>query len=103
MPIVLEELTALCRQGKIQWTSHVQQRIAQRGIKRQEVKEAIITGEIIEEYPTDYPFPSCLILGKNRLHVVCGIGENLLWIITAYRPTNDKWEPDLKTRKERQS
>lgn len=60
---------------------------------------AIIGGEIIEEYPTDYPFPSCLMLGSNRLHVVCGVGAGMLWIITAYRPTSDKWETDLKTRK----
>ena len=99
MPIRLEEIVALCRQGELQWTSHVQQRIAQRGITRQEVKEAIIVGEIIEEYPTDYPFPSCLVLGKNHLHVVCGIGEKRLWIITAYHPAEDQWEPDLKTRK----
>ena len=99
MPMVLDEIKSLCRQGKIQWTNHVQQRISQRDITRQNVKDAILTGAVIEEYPTDYPFPSCLILGSNRLHVVCGIGDGILWIITAYRPSNDKWEPDLKTRK----
>ena len=99
MPMIAEEIVALCRQGKIQWTDHVQRRITQRGIMRQEVKDAILTGEIIEEYPNDYPFPSCLMLGANCLHVVCGIGAGILWIITAYRPTSDKWEADLKTRK----
>ena len=57
-------------------------------------------GEIIEDYPDDYPFPSCLMLGANHLHVVCGVGAGILWIITAYHPTKDKWEDDLKTRKE---
>ena len=92
-------LKALCRQGKIEWTEHAASRILQRGITRQEVKEAIMTGEIIEDYPDDYPYPSNLILGKS-LHVVCGIGEGRVWIITAYRPSMDKWEKDLKTRKE---
>ena len=36
----------------------------------------------------------------NHIHVVCGIGEGHLWIITAYRPSLEKWESDLKTRKE---
>lgn len=94
-----DEIMALCLQGKIEWTDHVQKRILQRGITRQEVKNAIMAGEVIEDYPDDYPFPSCLILGGNQLHVVCGIGAGVLWIITAYRPTADKWEPDLKTRR----
>ncbi len=38
---------------------------------------------------------------KNEvLHVVCGINEIEVWIITAYYPDNIKWEVDLKTRKE---
>jgi hypothetical protein len=60
-------------------------------------------GNIIEDYPDDYPFPSALVLeckiGKP-IHVVAGIGENYLWIITAYYPSLDKWENDFKTRKE---
>ena len=100
MPLpMIDEIKSLCQQGKVEWTSHVQQRILQRGISRQDVKEAIIHGKIIENYPEDYPFPSCLILGANCLHVVCGIGVGTLWIITAYRPSEDKWEDDLKTRK----
>lgn len=63
-----------------------------------------MSGEIIEEYPEDYPYCSYLILGlsikKQYLHVVCGIGNSRLWIITAYFPSIDKWEPDCKTRKE---
>ena len=90
----------LCESGAIEWTVHAGQRILQRGITRQEVKEAIMTGEVIEDYPDDYPYPSCLLLGSNRLHVVCGIGEGRLWIITAYWPSLDKWKSDLKTRKE---
>jgi hypothetical protein len=59
-----------------------------------------MTGEIIEEYPDDYPYPSCLILGANTpLHVVCGISELELHIITAYVPDSAKWNDDLKTRR----
>ena len=32
-------------------------------------------------------------------HVVCGISDEELWLITAYRPSVEKWESDLKTRK----
>ena len=62
-----------------------------------------VTGELIEEYPTDYPYPSCLVLGKSvhdkPLHAVIGIGGGYIWIITAYFPDELKWENDFKTRK----
>ncbi len=92
-------LKKLCQEDAISWTNHVLQRLIQRGISVSDVIEAIMTGEVIEDYPDDYPYPSCLVLGGNKLHVVCGIGEGKLWIITAYRPTLDKWENDLKTRR----
>ena len=77
----------------------------QRDIKRADVIACIQSGEIIEQYPTDKPFPSCLILGKSILdkdiHVVCGLDKDVIcYIITAYYPSLEKWENDLKTRKE---
>ena len=59
----------------------------------------IETGEIIKQYETDYPFPSCLINGEE-LHVVCSINEFNLYIITAYRPSPEKWDAGGKIRKE---
>ena len=66
-------------------------------IKDEEVFETVSTGKIIENYPEDESYPSCLIYGrtfKNRpLHVVCGYAddENLFIIITAYQPHHDRW------------
>ena len=100
----LEVAKKLCEQNKLRWTAHIMMKILQRGISVDDVKEAISTGEIIEEYPNDYPYPSCLLVGKNFngqfLHVVFGFGENELWLITAYKPSAEKWEVDFKTRKE---
>jgi len=46
-------------------------------IRDGEVFEAISSGKIIENYPEDEPYPSCLIYGrttKNRpLHAVCAL------------------------------
>lgn len=47
---------------KIKWTAHVAQRIQERNISRHDVMNCILTGEIIENYPQDYPHPSCLSL-----------------------------------------
>lgn len=98
---MIDKLRQLLTERRIVWTVHVVNRIEQRGIDPDEVEQAIMTGEIIEDYPDDYPYPSCLILGGNKLHVVCGMGNGRMWVITAYRPSLDKWETDLKTRKGR--
>lgn len=96
-------LRKLCSEHKIQWTNHIIARLLQRGILQADVENAIITGEIIEQYPDDYPNPSCLVLGTERagkrLHVVCGINDGFIWMITAYYPDFDVWNKDLKTRK----
>lgn len=89
-----------------QMTQHAELRRRQRGISIPDIKQAIFNGEIIEDYPNDYPYPSCLVLGYTRqrepLHLVCGVGEGTLFIITAYRPSPEKWKDDWKTRKETQ-
>ena len=84
-------------------TQHSRKRFSERNIKIQDVVNTINDGEIIEDYPDDYPFPSCLILGKSEekvIHIVASINESMIYLITAYVPDSDKWEADWKTRKE---
>lgn len=42
---------------------HAIQRMFQRKISKEDVSLVVATGETIETYPTDKPFPSRLILG----------------------------------------
>ncbi len=84
-------------------TQHSRKRFSERGITIDDVISAIKSGEIIEQYPEDDPFPSCLILGKVQdkiIHTVASIDEDMIYIITAYIPSSAKWEQDWKTRKE---
>jgi hypothetical protein len=83
----------------IVFTEHLLTRMRQRHIRLADIKNAIAEGEIIEQYPTDYPFPSCLINAEN-MHIVCSIGEECLYIITAYRPSPEQWEDGGRKRKE---
>lgn len=98
-----EKIKLLCKNKKMRWTSHVMTRMIQRNISIDYVTHAICTGTIIERYPTDYPYPSCLILGIGEnnqfLHVVCGLNNDELWLITAYAPSLDKWENDFQKRR----
>ena len=93
-----------CNDENIIITQHALLRLRQKNIKYSDVKNAILTGDIIEEYPDDFPYPSCLISGFGKrervhLHTVVGINIPSLWIITAYYPTTDKWYDDYKPRR----
>lgn len=87
----------------INLTLHALERLRERKIGFSDVQNVLLHGEIIEQYPSDYPFPSCLKLGTSvlgvALHVCFGVGDNKIWVITAYYPTADDWEEDMKTRK----
>jgi len=72
-------------------------------ISKDEVRQVIFQGEIIEDYPEDRRGHSCLMFGmsykKRPVHVVCSPKEEYLGIITVYVPTENKWEKNFKTRK----
>lgn len=82
-------------------TIHALKRRIERNISTSLIENAILKGEIIEEYPDDFPYPSCLINGfinnKEPIHIVCAIAERLK-IITIYRPEDNDWK-DYKVRR----
>jgi len=96
-------IAVLCETRALRWTSHILARMFRRGISADDVKNALAGGEIIEQYPSDYPFPSCLILGRTEagkaLHVVCGSNGAELWLITAYFPDSAEWSEDCRQRR----
>ena len=75
---------------------HTRKRMIERVIRIEEVRQAIDSGEIIEEYPEDKPLPSCLIFGKTMrgrpIHVVVAINsEDVVAMITVYQPDEKEW------------
>ena len=92
----IEQFKALTVPASMVITQHSRKRFAERHIMIQ-------TGRIIEQYPDDFPFPSCLILGYSEdrpIHVCASIQDNVMYVITAYIPDPAKWEADFATRKE---
>lgn len=99
----IEQFQALNKPETMVITQHSRKRFSERGIHLADVCAAIDTGIIIEDYPNDFPFPSCLILGKAdriSLHICASISDGFIYIITAYIPNPAKWEGDFKRRKE---
>lgn len=92
------------RLGRIEWRKHALQRLAERGILQRDVLEVLLSGELIEDYANDQPYPSALFLkfiAGEPLHAVAALDEKEpgAYIITAYRPSLDFFEPDYKTRR----
>ena len=100
---IIDELRQNNKEENIVISLHGQIRLSERKISVDDVIKVIDTGEIIEEYPDDFPFESCLVLGRSinerKLHVVVSMNEGIIYLITAYYPDEDRWEADLKTRK----
>ena len=78
----------------------------ERGISEADVKKVVQTGEVIENYPEDTPYPSKLVLGwceSRPLHVVVAEhkADKKNIIVTVYEPSLDFWEADFKRRKQK--
>ncbi len=91
--------------GIIEWKKHALGRMLERGISRAEVREVLKSGEIIEDYPDDQPYPSSLILGKaadRPLHVVIAFREEYqkVFVITVYEPDPQIFADNFKTRRD---
>lgn len=89
---------------KLVFRLHAIQRMFERNISVEDVHTVIDTGEIINAYPDDTPYPSRLLLGwvnERPLHVVAAnvpdAGEII--IITAYEPDPALWEADFKRKR----
>ena len=94
----------LIQKSAIEWHRHALERMLERGISRREVTDALLTGEVIEDYPSDHPYPSFLVYGNpggKPLHVVVAYDQEheMLYIITAYCPDTLHFLDDYRTRR----
>jgi hypothetical protein len=83
---------------------HAIQRMFEREINPEDVRSVVESGETIQEYPDDTPYPSRLVLGwklQRPIHVVVADNEadNEKIIVTVYQPDPAQWTDDFKRRK----
>ena len=75
----------------------------ERLITPMEIHEVVEHGYAIEDYPKDSRGHSCLMMANTSservVHVVCSPKEDYLAIITAYLPSVEEWNRDLRTRR----
>lgn len=84
---------------------HTIQRMFERRVSVENVRQVLQSGEVIEDYSDEMPYPGGLMLGKRGkrpLHVV--MAENTkdkeLVVITVYEPDPSQWKPGFRNRKE---
>ncbi len=86
--ILIERLQMYYQQDKIFAAQHSSERCRQRGLQQKDIRRAVMTGAIIEQYPEDHPYPSCLIcvcsVNGRVIHVVMNDEGTQSRIITAY-------------------
>ena len=99
-----DDLVRAVQNGFIEWQKHALERMLEREISRDMVKQALLTGEIIEDYSDQKPYPGALFLGwvhGKPLHVVIAFDEfsGFCFIITTYEPDLEHFEEDYRTRR----
>ena len=83
---------------------HAIQRMFERRVPEENVRQVLQSGEMIEDYSDDMPYPSGLMSGRrgNRpLHVVMAENtkEDELVVITVYEPDPSQWKSGFRNRK----
>jgi len=90
----IQPIQDAARHNRLFFTDHAVRQMARRDITDEEVRAAILTGEIIEDYPDDKYSPSCLILGATQqgrsLHVQCSAPPRVR-VVTVYQPDPKEW------------
>jgi len=91
------QVKALVRQKRYKISHHAEVEREAETITIDDIKTAILNGELLEDYPSDPRGHSCLMLGTTEdgrpLHVVLTILSQIeeVLIITVYVPTLPKW------------
>ncbi len=104
------EIKVICdsvKNHRIKITDHGDEEAQEDDLSYKEIFYSVIHGEIIKDYPDDKPYPSCLILGKNKngnpIHSVWAYNNLNKWavLITVYRPDPDLWINSKKRRRKK--
>lgn len=93
----IENIINAIRGSRVRITDHADEEIFDDSLTYEEIYSSVIQGEVIEDYPNDKPYPSCLIMGKNfssePIHSVWAYNPESQWLvlITVYRPDPERW------------
>ena len=102
----LDAMREAVREGRVRWHAHVLERMLARSILTSDVRHVLLTGDAIEDYADDHPFASVLLMAfcaDRPLHAVVAYSpeSGYAYVVTAYEPDTEHFEPDFRTRRGR--
>lgn len=95
--MLLDIIIEAIRHNRIRITDHAYEEAHADELSFDEILTSVYQGEIIEDYPHDKPYPSCLINGTTfsdePVHSVWAYNQESYWavLITVYRPDPKRW------------
>ena len=101
----IDSIIEAIHNNRIKITDHADEEAENDQLTFDEVYFSVLNGEVIEDYPDDKPYPSCLIYGQtfsgDPIHSVWAFNEQSKWavLITVYRPDPGQWIDWRKRRK----
>jgi hypothetical protein len=103
---ILAVVQGLLRRGEYLVSRHGYRELAADDIVLDEVLTGIESAVVVEDYPGSRKEPSVLVLQHDRsglpIHVMWGVPKitgTPAVLVTAYRPTPERWSPDFMKRK----
>jgi hypothetical protein len=93
----IDDIVAAIHGNRIRITDHADEEAFSDKLTYKDIFNSILQGGVIENYPDDKPYPSCLIFGLNKskepIHSVWAFNPENEWavLITVYRPDPIRW------------
>jgi len=103
---VIETIRGRIRQNQFRLSKHVTKRMDLRGWTVADIREVVLAGEIIREYPDEKPYPEYLFLGypgaaNAPCYVVVASNDETV-VVTVHDYDPEIYEPDYRTRRKQQ-
>lgn len=102
--LMLEWIQERVRRREYLLSLHADEERRDDGLDMADLEEALLNGQILEEYPKDRRGPSCLVYGTFQgqpIHVICGRNQSgWMVVITVYIPSEPKWQSPTKRREQ---
>jgi uncharacterized protein DUF4258 len=100
---LIDEIRTKFARDEFEFSRHAVEQTIRREITVTEIRDSVMTGTIIEDYPDDKYGPSCLVFGSTKtgrpLHIQCSYPSRpVVKIITLYEPDPNQWV-DFRVRK----
>ena len=93
----IKNIIEAIQSNRVRITDHADEEAQSDHLFLKDIFNSVMKGEIIEDYPNDRPYPSCLIFGtarpKEPIHSVWAYNSDSKFavLITVYRPDPERW------------